>query len=155
MLLAIVREQKTMTPQCSQGRRMYFSLRSHGLWRILVTPGAQVSCKPLPKVTRLPGLGGTAWASDPIPVDAHLGQIVFSHDVARLHVNRPAIHIHSCLEPWLEPRGNFSRPRHEPKNLKFQTCFHDPIPRFQLRKQVTKTKILSYSRVYARTLVLL
>lgn len=37
-------------------------------------PQAQEPCQLLQKVTSLPGLGGTAWASGPAPVDEHLGQ---------------------------------------------------------------------------------
>lgn len=44
---------------------------------MLVALGAQVPRQLLLKVTWLPGLG-VAWASDPVPVDEHLGQRLFS-----------------------------------------------------------------------------
>lgn len=77
LLLAVVKGQKTKVPQCSQGRRRHFLPRSHGLWRMLVALGAQVPRQLLLKMTRLPGLG-VAWASDPVHVDEHLGQRLFS-----------------------------------------------------------------------------
>lgn len=66
-----------MAPQGSQGRRRHFLPRSQGLWGMLVALGAQVPHQLLLKVTWLPGLGVT-WASDPVPVDEHLGQRLFS-----------------------------------------------------------------------------
>jgi hypothetical protein len=127
LLLAVVREQKTMAPLCSQGRTRSFpeeprSLKDAGGPGVPSAMSAAAESDKAPLVLEEPGsltliLWRTSWA-----------EIVFSHDVTGLHVNRTPIHIHSCLEPWLAPRGNFSRLRHEPKILKCQTCFHDPIP---------------------------
>lgn len=43
-------------------------------------------------------------------------EIVFRDDVAGLYVNRPIIYVHGAgLEPWMEPKGSFSRSRHDPR----------------------------------------
>lgn len=63
------------------------------------SPWAQVPYQLLQNIARHSGLGDAAWASDTVPVSIFVfcddvAQIVFCYDVAGLHVNRQALHIH-------------------------------------------------------------